>query len=53
MSEVELNKIYKTSFNNLFKVKKSGIKDLNKLDEKRVRYIYKLKFEDLKNYLLN
>ena len=53
MIDNELNKIYKTKFNNLFKVKKSGIKDLNKLDEKRVRYIYKLKFEDLKNYLLN
>ncbi len=52
MNDNELNKIYKTKFNNLFKVKKSGIKDLNKLDEKRVRYIYKLKFEDLKNYLL-
>ena len=52
MSEKELNKIYKTKFNNLFKVKKSGIKDLDKLDEKKVRDIYKLKFEDLKNYLL-
>ena len=52
MSEEELNNIYKTKFNYLFKVKKCGIKDLDKLNEKKVNEIYKLKFEDLKDYLL-
>tara|TARA_Y100000813_G_C24086636_1_gene316082 strand:+ start:245 stop:406 length:162 start_codon:yes stop_codon:yes gene_type:complete len=52
MSEEELNSIYKTKFNNLFKVKKSCIKNLDKLNEKKVNEIYKLKFEDLKDYLL-
>lgn len=53
MNHNELNKIYKTSFCKLINVdKKISMNKLNKLSEKKMKDIYKLNFEDLKNYLL-
>lgn len=53
MNHNELNKIYKTSFNKLVNVNnKIKIDKLAKFNDKKIRDIYKLNFEDLKNYLL-